>query len=328
MSRTLRLLAVATLAVPLLAIASPPRDDFDAGFAVFNEAALTQGFALPEIGSARVLAPGQWQQRLALDWTNEFVTESAADGETLIEDGETQRYGLGLRRGLAGGFELGLELPVYLTGGGVLDGPIQSWHDFFGLPNGGRQFAPDNRILYRYQAAGRTRLNVDSSHAGIGDVRLTGGWQAAPQLALRALVKLPTGQTSHLTGGNAGGALWLDYEPMLNPRSRWYSFLSAGGSYSGGDQPLGDQARRWAALAGAGLGYHVVAGLALQAQLYYHSPLYRHSRLDALHRSGLQLAVGGRYTFSAHAAFEAGFQEDPVTNSSPDFSIHLALVLR
>lgn len=301
---------------------------FDSGFPIFNEGALAQGFALPALGAAAVLSPGVWQQRLALDWTNEYVAESDADGERLTEDGETQRYALGIRRGLSDGFELGLQVPVYLIGGGVLDGPIESWHSFWNLPDGGRRQAPKNRVLYRYQLGGQRLLNVDSSHAGVGDVRLSGGWQAAPGLALRALVKLPTGQTARLTGGNAGGALWADYSPQLETDSRWFGFLSAGGSYSGGAQPLAPLARRWVGLAGGGLGYHLIAGLALQGQLYFHTPLYRHTALDALHRPGLQLALGGRYVFSAHTAFEAGFQEDLITNSSPDFSIHLALTLR
>jgi len=310
--------------------ASGSLDGFDSGFPVQNEAALAQSFALPPLGAPQVLAPGQTQLRATLDWTNEFVVDSRG-GESLSEDGETQRYALDLRRGFgssAGRFELGLTLPVLVMNGGVLDGIIQNYHHAFGFPNGGRQYAPKDRVLYRYTRNGQTLLNVDRSGFTIGDVALNGGWQVKPDLALRAMLKLPTGSSQHLSGGNTGGALWLDFDPRINPDSNWYGFMSLGGSYNATSNVLPQYQRHAVLLGGFGLGYHLTPAFALQAQFYGHSPLYKHTAEPALHRVGLQGAFGGRYIVSPHAALEAGFQEDLVTDSAPDFSIHLGLVLR
>lgn len=306
-------------------------DAFDSGFPVHNEAALAQSFALPPLGTPQVLAPGQTQYRATLDWTNEFVVDNTG-AESLTEDGETQRYAINLRRGFDSGgygnFELGLTLPVVVNNGGVLDGIIQNYHDVFGFPNGGRQFAPKDRLLYRYTRNGETLLNVDRSGFSLGNIDLSAGWQVKPDLALRALLMLPTGDSDHLSGGNTGVALWLDFDPRIDPDSNWYGFISLGGSYNATSDVLPQFQRHAVLLGGGGIGYHLTGAFSLQAQFYAHSPLYKNTSESALRRMGLQGAFGGRYAFSQYFAFEAGFQEDLITNSSPDFSIHLGLVLR
>ncbi len=306
-------------------------DAFDSGFPVHNEAALAQSFALPPLGTPRVLAPGQTQYRATLDWTNEFVIDRSG-AESLIEDGETQRYTLDLRHGFDGGntgnFELGLTLPVGVNNGGVLDGIIQNYHRVFGFPNGGRNTAPHDRLLYQYTRNGQTVLNVDHSGTSVGDISLNAGWQVKPDLALRAMLKLPSGDHDHLNGGNMGGALWLDFDPRINPDSDWFGFISLGGSYNATSDVLPQYQRHAVLLGGGGLGYHLTDAFSLQAQFYAHSPLYKDTAESALRKMGLQGTFGGRYAFSPHLAFEAGFQEDLITDSSPDFSIHLGVVLR
>ena len=333
--RTLAAIAGKTLIFLCLGAASAQAsaglEAFDSGFPVQNEAALAQSFALPPLGTPRVLAPGHSQYRATLDWINEFVVDNTGT-ESLTEDGETQRYRLDLRHGFEtggyGNFELGLTLPVVVNNGGVLDGIIGNYHKVFGFPNGGRPYAPHDRLLYQYTRNGNALLNVDRSGTGVGDLALSAGWQVKPDLALRAMLKLPTGDSAHLTGGNTGGAVWLDFDPRINPDSDWFGFLSLGGSYNATSDVLPQYQRHAILLGGGGIGYHITDGFSLQAQAYVHSPLYKHTAEPSLHRMGLQGAFGGRYAFSPHVAVEAGFQEDLITTSSPDFSIHLGIVLR
>jgi hypothetical protein len=321
-----RIAALILLTVSTSAAASSGYDAFDSSFLVFNDGALARGFVLPEIGQGDLLTDGQWQERVQLDWTNEYVYKDTG-GETLTEDGETQRYGLWLQRGLPHGFQVGVQLPVMVIGGGVLDGPIESWHHFFGLPNGGREYAPKNRVLYQYVRNGQTLLDDTQSTVGLGDVRVYGAWQAKPGLAVHLMGMLPTGSRSNLTGGASGLATWVDYAPHVDPASDWFGFLSAGGSYTVSGAILPAISRHFVGLAGGGAGYHITSRFSLLGQLYAHTPLYRQTAEPALHRMGLQLALGGRYALSHHTALEAGFQEDAVVDSSPDFSIHLALTL-
>jgi hypothetical protein len=237
-------------------------------------------------------------------------------------DGETQRYALSWRRGFGHDFELNAELPVLVTGGGVLDGLIENWHHIWGLPNGGREQVPHDQYHYQYSRDGQTILDVDTATGGLGDITLGGGWQARSDLALRVMAKLPTGDAGKLLGGNAGAALWADYDPFIGSR-HWTGFLSAGASLNAAGEVLPAQQHHLVGLAGAGVGYRLFDHWLVLSQLYAHTQLYDGSDLKALRRNALQLALGGRYEFSPRTAINFGFQEDLVTESSPDFSIHL-----
>ena len=290
-------------------------------FAVDNQGALARGFALPSLGQSGVLSDGQQQWRAALDWTNEFVSEQTAD-ESILEDGETQRYSLGWRRGFGSGLELNAELPLLITGGGILDGVIQNWHNLFNLPDGGRDTVPNDQYHYQYIRNGNTLLDVDTATVGLGDITLGGGWQALSGLAVRAMIKLPTGDAGRLLGGNPGGALWADYN--LFPQSpRWSGFLSAGASMNGSSDTLGAEQHPVVAFGGTGVGYRLTSRWLALVQLYGHSKLYRDSDVDPFRKEGLQLTFGGRYELSNSNSITFGVQEDLVTDSSPDVSFHL-----
>src|SRR4029078_10308924 len=61
------------------------------------------------------------------------VEFASAGGEALGLDGETARTTLGFSHGFASGWQVGVELPVFHLGGGVLDNPIHAWHYEFHL---------------------------------------------------------------------------------------------------------------------------------------------------------------------------------------------------
>lgn len=290
-------------------------------FPVDNQSAFSRAFALPALGQAGVAGAGQQQWRASLDWTNEFVLDQTTSA-SVLEDGETQRYALDWRRGIGHGLELNAQLPLLITGGGILDGLIENWHNFFGLPDGGRDTVPHDQYHYQYIRNGQTLLDMDSATVGLGDVTLGAGWQAMPGLALRAMAKLPTGDAGKLLGGNPGGALWADYNPFV-ASNRWSGFLSAGGSFNGSDDTLGAQHHPVVAFGGAGIGYQLFERWRVLGQFYGHSQLYRDSDLSPLRKESLQMTLGLRYDVSQSSAITAGFQEDVITDSSPDISFHL-----
>src|SRR3546814_14450901 len=114
------------------------------GFGTFNQAALARFAPLPT-PQADSTDSGY---RIALDWTNEYVVDQSG-GEDLLLDGESLRLGLNGRI-RHGQWLFGAELPLLFTGGGSLDGLIENWHDWFGLPNGGREQRPRGKYAYRY----------------------------------------------------------------------------------------------------------------------------------------------------------------------------------
>jgi hypothetical protein len=294
-------------------------------FLTSNQSALARSAALPTLGDGGALAAGADRYRVTLDWTNEYFVSQTSD-EMMTLDGETERLGLAWRHGFSARWSIAAELPMLHTGGGVLDAPIENWHQLWGLPNGGREQSPRNRYQYAYQKDGQTLFDVADGTTGLGDVQLGTSWQARPALGAHLMVKLPTGSASHLTGGNPGAAFWGEYDPFadfLGPGTRWFGFSALGAAVNGRHGPLGDQQRPAAGFAAAGAGYSALPNLALLAQLYGHTPLYRDSGLEALRRGGLQLAFGARYALTPGFALTLGFQEDAIVASSPDFSIHL-----
>ncbi|GAC1623768.1 MAG: DUF3187 family protein [Nevskia sp.] len=321
--RLLRTAPVACLLAGLIAgaIASPAAAE--PVFLVRNEAALSRTTALPKLGQALVLDAKEFSTRFAIDWSNEYVQRRNAN-EALTLDGETGHLDWGLRYGIAPGLELGIDVPLLLTGGGTLDGLIEGWHSAFGLANGGRERVARNQYRYRYTRNGVTLLYVDHGASGFGDVELNAGVALSSALALRALVKLPTGSERKLSGGNSGGAVWFDFDPFEDS-TRWFGFVSGGVSYNEKSAVLPAQQEQLVGLAGLGVGFRVVRRVALVAQLYGHTALYRYSEINALTRPGGQLLFGGRIGVAPKLSVDLGVQEDVSVNSSPDFGIHVGL---
>ncbi len=298
----------------------------DTALAVRNEASLSRATALPILGNSQVLNDGEQAYGLRVDWSNEYVNTQNAR-ESLLIDAESQRITFGFRQGLAPGVEIGIDVPLLITGGGVLDNVIENWHDAFGLPNGGRQQRPRNRYAVQYVKDGQTLLDVHDSSTDFGDVELNAGFALRDDIAFRAMAKLPTGRDSLLLGGTTGGAIWFDYNPFAS-LTHWFGYVSAGVSYNEAADQLGGQQKPLVGLGGVGVGYKLIPALALITQFNVQTKLYKGSTLNALDNPGGQLAFGGRISFSRRLALDLGVQEDVLLSSSPDFSIHIGLNYR
>lgn len=293
-------------------------------FATFNQAALAQGFDLPVVGHGRLLQAGESSSAFSLDLTSEYSTDTNAT-ETVTLDGESARLTGRYRAGLGNGLEWGAELAAVHVGGGFMDSFIESWHDFFGLPNGGRELAPQDRYQYRYEKNGVVLLDRTEEGWALGDLRVSGGWAATDNIALRAELKLPTGDEDKLTGGNLGGAVWADWA-LLDVDSRWSAFVSAGLSANQKGDVLEDQQETLVPFGSIGGFLRATQKIELGVQLYGHGALYKDSELDQLSRNGLQIAFGGRWIEKTWA-LDIAFQEDLITKSSPDFSVHIGVRL-
>ena len=227
------LLCIFFAAQPLPAVEIVP-------FQTQNQSPLIQIFGLPGIGKATVLDRQAVDLRFTVDLANNYTTETTAR-EKILLDGESTRFTLLGRYGLGRGLEVGMEIPYLITGGGFLDNFIEGYHHTFGFPNGGRELAPANRLLYHYEKNGRTLLHVDQSGAGLGDVRLTGGWQllggeknSSQGMALRASLKLPTGDSDGLRGsGSTDLAVWLVGSTDVSLTRGHLSFFGAARCHGG-----------------------------------------------------------------------------------------------
>lgn len=293
----------------------------------YNQGTLQRSFALPALGQSNVLGASQSTFAADYDLTSEYYTDTKGL-ESIVVDGETSAFALTWRQGIGHDLEFSARLPVLIVGGGFLDNFIQSWHKTFGLPNGNREFAQDNKRQITYVNNGNTVVDAQQSGTTLGDIELGAGWKLGEAAALRTMVKLPTGSDKKLTGGNWGGAVWGDFGLPFATGSSWDGFASFGATLAQKSDVLKDQQRSAAVFGGIGLGYFITQNLELRSQLYAHSALFKNSELEGLKRPGLQLSMGGTYRWSPKVSMDVFFQEDPVTYSSPDFSFHLGVTVR
>jgi hypothetical protein len=297
----------------------------------FNQSPLVQIYGLPALGGARVLGRDESNLAMHLQIANNY-TGAANRTETLSLDGETHRLSLAWRQGLGHGAEWGFELPYLTHDGGFLDSTIEHWHKIFGLPNGGRENAPRNLIDYRYARNGVDLIRVDRAVSGVGDVRLSAAKQlATPEasgggfLALRASLKLPTGDGAELLGsGSTDLALWLS-AASARPPDAWNLYGGGGVLMMSKGDVLPLQQRNQAVFGSLGVSRRFFPGITANVQLDAHSPFYDGTGFRQMSAYAAQGLLGINWEFTPRRYFEFSVAEDVIVNTSPDVVFNLSL---
>ena len=296
----------------------------------YNQSPLIQIYGLPALGSPQVLTPNQKNFTLRLQIANNFAGDKSGS-ESVNLDGETHRLTLAWRQGLTGGMEWGLELPYITHGGGFLDSTIESWHNHLGLPQGGRTDVPRNQIDYRYTRDGVNLVNLTHPVSGWGDVRLLAGKQielnkifGIQSMALRASLKLPTGQSNELRGsGGTDLALWVS--AVTTPVADAWNLYGGGGILLMTEgKVLPQQQNRQVSFGTVGLS-RKFGGIALNTQLDAHAPFYHDSQLRPLGTFAVQGLAGLIWEVVPRRFLEFSASEDLVANTSPDVAFNLSL---
>ena len=286
---------------------------------------------------AEVLPRGVLQVRLDSPYSNLF--EQGNDGTSNLDlDMELWRPSLNASYGLRDDLEVGIEIPLLHFNGGFLDGFVQAFHNAFGLPNGGREWVPNNRFSYRFESGGEEIANFPPANLGLGDIQLmvkhqlTGEDSDWPALSWFAQLKFPTGRRSRGFGSGTldfglGAALDASYK-------RLHGYFNVGYYVVGRDDAL-DPFVHSQMLA------YMVAGevtllpnWTLVAQLAGSTPMLKGTAIDAWNGVPLDLIVGFRG--EEHGVFgggdflwQVGFSED-VTSRGPsvDFTVFVSLGVR
>lgn len=297
-----------------------------------NQSPIIQIHTLPAIDSAAILPEHRARYRLTRDLASNYTFKNRAN-ENVLFDGETSRTTFAYTRGIGAGWEWGVQIPFVHHGGGSLDGFIEDWHDTFRLPQGGRDVAPHNQLMYRYQRNGITKLLLTDSSSGIGDVRLTTGkWSSAgrgTRLSLRGVLSLPTGDSDELRGsGSVEAAVWAN----ADRKDHWFdipgSLFGGGGLLLMGDgDVLAEQQRRFVAFGSLGGGLRVQPWMTLKVQADIHSPFYDDSALEQINATAVQLLMGGDLRLAKNIRLDVMVGEDLTVHASPDVVFHLGLVV-
>lgn len=279
---------------------------------------LLAGFGLPTPMPARPSDDGKWHAGIDFNWGSSAILQDDAD-EDLLVDAETRELRLTLERSISRHWAARIELPYRSTGAGSLDSFIDSWHDFFGLPQGMRPLMPRDRFHIAYERDGHSMLDMQSDVAGIGDASVALGyrWTADDRSAIAAWldVKVPTGDADKLTGSGATDVtLVIAGEHRL--AARWSTFGQLYTTWLGEGDILPVQQRDLVFGGFAGIGFNAWRGLDLKLQFDAHTAAFD-ADLDYLGPAGI-LTVGGSYRFRSGWQFDFGVSEDVVVDASPD----------
>ncbi len=277
---------------------------------------------LPAQREAEVAEPGEWQWALHGALASHYVADSHS-GEQLTFDGETYRLLLEARYAFAPGWELQLDLPWLRQNGGFMDSAIDSWHDFWGLPENGRDRAPRHRLYYHYADAGASpalRLQSRGGSSGLGEAKLSVQYQLYQRegLTLAALAgyKLGSGDRDDFTGSGEGDAYTgLRLSAAVGDTFTWHG--QAGYLRSGDITGLEYRQEKNLWYAGAGLSWQFDPRWALMGQLDAHrAPL--DSGLDALGESAVMLSGGLRWQLASQWLVDFFLVEDIAVETAPD----------
>lgn len=266
---------------------------------------------------------------LSVDRGNIFSGD-LSDNSLAAFDGETMLTNLSYNRAFADVWRWGVDIPWVSHDGGFLDSFIDGFHDGLGFGSGGRDLVRRDRLYYTVQVDGQTVVDLRRSEQDLGDVRFYLGRSLLDSpnrsLAVRGLVKLPTGNVDSLSGSEAMDAgAWLEYGQVdVFGLSRLSMTAMIGGMYLGKGELLPELQRDFMPVGHLGFGYQVHDRVQLLMQADAQGAPFDVD-LSLLGRTGLQGTLGGRVFFKPSLWLDLGLVEDLYSNSSPDVIFHLSL---
>jgi len=303
----------------LLFLASGPASA-DGGYATRDLNPILQPIYLPTLATFK--QGDGWKIDHSFYVTNTMQKESRGD-ERLSIDVENYRYELGLRY-RHDNWLARVDLPFVANSGGELDGTIDSWHKFWGLPEGDRNNFPNDQVDVNYSRDGKLEYSQDHSSSGIGDIALAVGYQLSEQWAGFAGIELPSGDSGDYSGNEEiDAALWLTYQGEVDEELGVFAML--GVSFPGSGDYLGGYVEDTIWVAQAGFDYRVYPTVIANLQLDMHSQSVKDSELDAFGNS-IQVVAGlGFLRLVGEHRLDLFLAEDILVGTVPDITFGLRL---
>jgi len=297
---------------------------------IANQNPFVQIFGLPKPEAGTITPKGRLEAGFLYHVSNNAIENETANGETITWDGETAQYNLRLRYGVSDRLELGVDVPFVEHGGGYLDSVIRNYHKMMGFPNDRQEQFEKNRIHYLLEGNGTTLFEMQKRRSGLGDIRVSAAMplfakslHVQRHLALRSLLKLPTGDSKYLLGSGGTdvsmGLAYSDYQTLQRLNTVLSTYF--GMIYMGNTKVLRDKQRHFAGYGGVSLDWLVLDWLELKLQLDMHSAIY-HSELKQL-GSSMQLLAGGTLHLPGTVLLDLGISEQVITDATPDVGFYL-----
>ena len=310
-------------------VAANSGENGDIWFPVRSHNPFLQVYGLPPFQAAPLVGDGEYWYSIGLDIANHADAGQSAT-ESIIIDGESYFLTMSLRYGLASWLEIGFDLPLVAHVGGFLDGPIESWHDFWGMSNS-KRLGPKNQLQFSYDNQMFGAYELTSQSFGIGDLQLTAAVpmvkpneQSDVALSVRSSVKLPSGDEDTLLGSGAVDvSLGLYASNAAVFRGRDFRYSGFAGVLLPGDGAFFPNLQRSSvAFGGAAAAWQWTNKFSIVGQLYAQDS-YLNSDLFELGGGSVQLTLGVIYRLPAkRTSWTFAIVEDVFSNATTDFALH------
>ena len=285
---------------------------------------------LPSQRDAHTTERGRLGGALHSSVASHYINQSNND-EFLNLDGETLRFALELRYGLAENWDLQLEVPWLDQSGGDLDGLIDDWHDFWGMSDGGRDDAPRDVLDYRYVTP-RGAFGLQDDASDLGDISLSTtyafhhGDNAVASVVLG--YKFGTGDDKDFTGSGADDAfvaLRFSGDQLSNLPLSWHGQV---GYLRAGDSDMMEEFQEqnlW--FAGLAMDWRFAQNWSLIAQLDGHAaPL--NSDLKGVGEDAVLATLGARWYVARQWSVDVNVVEDIRVKTAPDVTFQASVRFR
>jgi hypothetical protein len=283
---------------------------------------------LPAQRDAATADSGTLAVALHSSLANQYVSDSSRD-EFLNFDGETLRFALELRYGLAQNWDVQLEVPWLDYSGGNMDDWIDDWHDLWGMPDGGRDDVANDQLDYRYANRDGTEFSLQDSTSGLGDISLSlthAFYRNKSSVASLALgYKFSTGDEDDFLGSGGDDffvALRFSGSQLSDLPLSWHG--QVGYLRAGDNDVLGDIQEQDLWFAGLAVDWQVARRWSLIAQVDSHAAP-TDSDITALGDDAIMATVGVRWRFAPNWSVDASVVEDIRVETASDVVFQTSL---
>jgi hypothetical protein len=263
-----------------------------------------------------------WSYSHALYITNTYQLDHEGSERAVI-DVENTRYDLqlGYSQQL---WHFNINLSLVDNQPGHLDSTIEDWHDFWGLPQGGRDRAVNDRLQLSYEKDGETIFRTSQSGNGLADIQLSAGYSLDENSRIWMALELPSNSNNELISNDRIDlAFWLSTQHPLSENNLGYA--SIGTTLIGNGGVFKDRLNEAVLFAQGGTVYHYSETLQFLLQADYHSPIVQNSDLHALgHSLQAQFALRLPRLIGNHW-LEVFFSEDIWPGHAPDITFAIRL---
>lgn len=301
----------------LIAYSFPLLADPYPGMPTRSQNPLLQSYFIPAIP---LTSKEGWSTSHSLYITNTYQVDTLAN-EQMIIDVENTRYDIQVNN-THELWHFNINLSLIDNASGFMDQTIESWHDVFGLPQGGRDKTDHDQILLSYQKNGTAIINSTQAESGLGDIQLATGYQLSKNSQFWVSIELPSDSNEFFSNDGIDLALWynaFNHSEKLTAYGTFGLVLPADkGIFKGylNDYYLFGQF-------GLLYAYHSKYHLFIQTDL--HSKIVKNSHLDGLGNS-IQAQFGLRLPALIDGyQLDLFFSEDILPGHAPDITFGLKI---